>query len=47
MRKPEERAFAFRDAEWDAMNYELGTDIQTMLPGRRSALFDRLTRYFK
>ena len=40
-------AFAFRDAEWDAMNYELGTDIQTMLPGQRSALFDRLTRYFK
>jgi hypothetical protein len=40
-------AFAFRDAEWDAMNYELGTDIQTMLPGRGSALFDRLTRYFK
>ena len=40
-------AFAFRDAEWDAMNYELGTDIQTMLPGQRSALFDRLTCYFK
>jgi glycosyltransferase involved in cell wall biosynthesis len=40
-------AFAFRDAEWDAMNYELGTDIQTMLLGQRSALFDRLTRYFK
>ena len=40
-------AFAFRDAEWDAMNYELGTDIQTMLPGQGSALFDRMTRYFK
>lgn len=40
-------AFAFRDAEWDAMNYELGTDIQTMLPGQGSALFDRLKRYFK
>jgi Cellulase (glycosyl hydrolase family 5)/Glycosyl transferase family 2 len=40
-------AFAFRDAEWDAMNYELGTDIQTMLPGQGSAFFDRLTRYFK
>jgi hypothetical protein len=40
-------AFAFRDAEWDAMNYELGTDIQTMLPGQGSALFDRLARYFK
>jgi hypothetical protein len=40
-------AFAFRDAEWDAMNYELGTDIQTMLPGRGGDLFDRLKRYFK
>jgi glycosyltransferase involved in cell wall biosynthesis len=40
-------AFAFRDAEWDAMNYELGTDIHTMLPGRGSELFDRLKRYFK
>jgi|GEM_PF-1435003 len=40
-------AFAFRDAEWDAMDYELGTDIQTMLPGQGSGLFERLTRYFK
>jgi hypothetical protein len=40
-------AFSFRDAEWDAMNYELGTDIQTMLPGQGSELFDRLKRYFK
>jgi glycosyltransferase involved in cell wall biosynthesis len=39
--------FAFRDAEWDAMDYELGTDIQTMLPGQKSALFGRLMRYFK
>jgi glycosyltransferase involved in cell wall biosynthesis len=39
--------FAFRDTEWDAMNYELGTDIMNMLPGKGSTLFDRLTRYFK
>jgi hypothetical protein len=29
------------------MDYELGTDIQTMLPGQKSALFGRLMCYFK
>jgi glycosyltransferase involved in cell wall biosynthesis len=39
--------FAFRDAEWDAMNYELGRDLQTMLPGQPSEFFSRLKSYFK
>jgi glycosyltransferase involved in cell wall biosynthesis len=40
-------AFAFRDAEWDAMNYELGTDLHNMLPGKTSEFFARLKSYFK
>jgi hypothetical protein len=40
-------AFAFRDAEWDAMNYELGADLQNMLPGKTSELFARLKSHFK
>ena len=39
--------FAFRDAQWDAMNYELGKDLQSMLPGQPSELFSRLKYYFK
>jgi len=40
-------AFAFRDAEWDAMNYELDTDLRTMLPGGTSGFFSRLKPYFR
>lgn len=39
--------FAFRDDEWDAMNYELGTDIQNMLPANETEFFARLKAYFK
>jgi endoglucanase len=39
--------FAFRDGEWDAMNYELGMDLQSMLPGQPSEFFSRLKSYFK
>jgi glycosyltransferase involved in cell wall biosynthesis len=39
--------FAFRDAEWDAMNYELGTDLQNMFPTEASEFFARLKPYFK
>jgi glycosyltransferase involved in cell wall biosynthesis len=39
--------FAFRDAEWDAMNYELGTELQNMLPTEESEFFARLKSYFK
>jgi glycosyltransferase involved in cell wall biosynthesis len=40
-------AFAFRDPEWDAMDYELGTDMQNMFPTQASELFARLKSYFK
>jgi glycosyltransferase involved in cell wall biosynthesis len=39
--------FAFRDAEWDAMNYELGNELQNMLPTEGSEFFARLKSYFK
>ena len=39
--------FAFRDAEWDAMNYELGADIHTMLPGQSERVFRPIEAYFK
>jgi cellulase (glycosyl hydrolase family 5)/glycosyl transferase family 2 len=39
--------FAFRDPEWDAMNYELGTDLQNMFPTEASEFFARLKSYFK
>ena len=39
--------FAFRDAEWDAMNYELGTDLQNMFPIEVGEFFTRLKSYFK
>jgi len=39
--------FAFRDPEWDAMNYELGTDMQNMFPIEASEFFTRLKSYFK
>jgi glycosyltransferase involved in cell wall biosynthesis len=39
--------FAFRDAEWDAMNYELGADLHNMLPGTTSEFFARLKAHFK
>jgi glycosyltransferase involved in cell wall biosynthesis len=39
--------FAFRDAEWDAMNYELGADLHNMLPGTTSEFFTRLKSHFK
>jgi hypothetical protein len=39
--------FAFRDAEWDAMNYELDTDLQNMFPIEVGELFTRLKSYFK
>jgi len=40
-------AFAFRDTEWDAMNYELGADLHNMLPGKTSEFFARLKSHFK
>ena len=39
--------FAFRDTEWDAMNYELGNKLQNMLPTEVSEFFVRLKSYFK
>jgi hypothetical protein len=39
--------FAFRDNEWDAMNYELGTDLQNMLLTKESEFFVRLKSYFR
>ena len=39
--------FAFRDPEWDAMNYELGVDLQSMFPTEASEFFVRLKSYFK
>jgi hypothetical protein len=39
--------YAFRDEEWDAMNYELGTDIKNMFPTESNELFARLKTYFK
>jgi len=39
--------FAFRDNEWDAMNYELGTDLANMFPTRETEFFVRLKSYFK
>ena len=39
--------FAFRDAEWDAMNYELGTKLQHMLPTGESEFFARMKSYFR
>jgi Cellulase (glycosyl hydrolase family 5)/Glycosyl transferase family 2 len=39
--------FAFRDAEWDAMNYELGVDLRSMFPTGASEFFTRLKSYFK
>lgn len=39
--------FSFRDAEWDAMNYELGTELGNMLPTDVSDFFTRLKSYFK
>jgi len=39
--------FAFRDSEWDAMNYELGTDLQNMFPTEASEFFACLKSYFK
>jgi glycosyltransferase involved in cell wall biosynthesis len=39
--------YAFRDTEWDAMDYELGTDINNMFPLESSELFGRLKTYFR
>jgi len=39
--------FAFRDPEWDAMDYELGADMQDMFPTQASKFFARLRSYFK
>jgi hypothetical protein len=39
--------YAFRDTEWDAMDYELGTDINNMFPTESSELFARLKTYFR
>lgn len=39
--------FAFRDDEWDAMNYELGADMQDMLLAQETEFFARLKAYFK
>jgi glycosyltransferase involved in cell wall biosynthesis len=39
--------YAFRDEEWDAMNYELGTDIKNMFPTESNELFARLKTYFR
>jgi glycosyltransferase involved in cell wall biosynthesis len=38
--------FAFRDEEWDAMNYELGTDVRNMLIPEGNKLFDLLSANF-
>jgi len=39
--------FSFRDPEWDAMNYELGTDLQNMFLTEESEFFACLKPYFK
>jgi glycosyltransferase involved in cell wall biosynthesis len=39
--------FSFRDEEWDAMNYELGPDVASMLQPTQSELLDVLTSSFK
>ncbi len=39
--------YAFRDEEWDAMDYELGTDINNMFPTESNELFARLQTYFR
>ena len=39
--------FSLRDSEWDAMNYELGTDLQNMLITEESEFFGCLRSYFK
>jgi hypothetical protein len=39
--------YAFRDEEWDAMDYELGTDIKNMFPTESNELFARLKTYFR
>jgi glycosyltransferase involved in cell wall biosynthesis len=39
--------YAFRDEEWDAMDYELGTDIRNMFPTESNELFARLKTYFR
>jgi glycosyltransferase involved in cell wall biosynthesis len=39
--------YAFRDEEWDAMNYELGTDVNNMLRSTRNELTDLLISNFR
>jgi len=39
--------YAFRDEEWDAMDYELGTDVKNMFPTESNELFARLKTYFR
>jgi glycosyltransferase involved in cell wall biosynthesis len=39
--------YAFRDEEWDAMDYELGPDINSMFPTESNELFARLRTYFR
>jgi hypothetical protein len=39
--------YGFRDEEWDAMDYELGTDIRNMFPTESNELFARLKTYFR
>ena len=38
--------FSFRDEEWDAMDYELGTDYKNMLNRSPSDLFMSVAQYF-
>jgi hypothetical protein len=42
-----DRAADYGKGEWDAMNYELGTDLQNMLQTETGEFFTRLKSYFK
>eukprot|EP00118_Oscarella_pearsei_P012896 m.98406 g.98406 ORF g.98406 m.98406 type:complete len:652 (+) comp36986_c0_seq1:15-1970(+) len=39
--------FSFRDLEWDAMDYELGSDIENMLNREQTELFMTVARHFR
>ncbi len=39
--------YAFRDQEWDAMNYELGTDLANMLASCENPLMETLAKHFR
>ncbi len=39
--------YAFREDQWDAMDYELGTDMNNMLKRSSNDLFGEMARWFK